>query len=308
VRPSSLAGAAILAAACTGVALLQPRLASLVHGVKESGDIYALPPPAQLHVSTLGWDAAAVDLLWARLLTRYGTHWQEHREFTQTPLYADAILELEPTFLPLYKLIDTLLVYRPLIGTEADARLARAFLERGTRNLPADWHVWVKYGEFMAFFAPSFLHDPAERDAWRKVGAEALAHSVELGADADQALAAAGVLTSGGTRELKIRALEQAYVFTPEDSEAHRQIGAKLAALEARTVLDRNDEANRAIDAAWKRDMPYVDRDLYLLFGPLRDGARCSGVATARDPACAVDWPPYVAAAVSAPGSSAGSP
>jgi hypothetical protein len=310
VRASALASAAVFAAACSGVALIQPRLASIVHRVKESGDTYALPPPAQLRASTLGWNASAVDLLWARLLTEYGTHWQEHREFKETPLYADAILELEPTFWPLYKLIDTLLVYRPLMGTEGDARLARAYLERGTQNLPADWHPWVKYGQFMAFIAPSFLRDQAERDAWRKLGAEALGHAVALGADSDQALVAASLFTTGGARELAIRALERAYAFTPEGSEAHQQIAARLAGLEARAERDRNDEANRAIDAAWQRDLPYVDRDLYLLLGPLRDAGRCSGVEAARDPSCAVDWTPFVAASarVSAPESSAGSP
>jgi hypothetical protein len=310
VRAGALVSAAVLAAACTGIGVLQPRLASLVHRVKGSGDTYALPPPAQLRASTLGWNAAAVDLLWARLLTEYGTHWQEHREFKDTPLYANAILELEPTFWPLYNLIDTLLVYRPLVGTEGDARLARAFLERGTGNLPADWHVWVKYGQFMAFIAPSFLREQADREEWRKLGAEALGHAVALGADSDQALVAASLLTTGGARELAIRALERAYAFTPEKSEAHEQIAARLAALEARAQRDRNDEANRAIDAAWQRDLPYVDRDLYLLFGPLRAEGRCSGVASTRDPSCAVDWTPFVAASarVSAPGSSAGSP
>jgi hypothetical protein len=310
MRAPALAGAAVLLAACGAVAVLQPRLAAVAHSVKESGDTYALPPPAQLRASTLGWRAAVVDLLWARLIAEYGTHWQEHREFKEIPLYANAILELEPTFWPLYRLIDTLLVYRPLTGTENDARLAREFLERGTRNLPSDWRVWVKYGQFMAFIAPSFLHDPAERDAWRKQGAEALGHAVELGADADHAMTAATMLTTAGARELAIHALERAYAFTPEGSEGHDQIARRLAALQAKAARDRTDTADQRIDVAWRRDLPYVDRELYLLVGPLRDAPRCSGMAAARDSSCAGDWPAALGAAgnVSGPGSSAGSP
>ena len=105
----------------------------------------------------LGWDAATVDVLWAKLLVEYGTHFSEHREFTEIPRYVDAILELEPNYEPLYKYVDTMLAYRPMQGTESDVRLARAYLERGTRELPQDPRMWLRYGQFIAFIAPSFL-------------------------------------------------------------------------------------------------------------------------------------------------------
>jgi hypothetical protein len=233
------------------------------------------------------------------LLGEYGAHWSEHRDFRDIPRYADAILEIEPTFRPLYRLIDTLLVYRPLLGSEDDARLARGYLQRGTEARPGNAQAWIEYGEFLAFMAPSFLHDPAERDAWRREGAEALSRAVELGADADHAVTAAALLSNTGARELAIRALEHAYTFTPETSDAHDAIGRRLAALEARALRDKADAANRVIDAAWRRDFPYVSRGLYVLVGPRRPVARCAGRAAADDPACAGRWN------VSAPGSSA---
>jgi hypothetical protein len=289
----SLVGTALLLlGSMGGVALLQPRLARTAHDIKEARDVYALPPPAELHAATLGWDAAAVDLLWSKLLVDYGTHWTEHREFLDTPKYADAILELEPTYAPLYRYIDTMLAYRPLQGTEADVRLARAYLERGTRERPEDRDVWMIYGQFIAFMAPSFLHDPADIARWRKDGAEAIGHAVELGGDADRALTAATLLTQAGATEAAIRYLEHAYAFTehPSMASVHEAIGLRLAQLQSTELREAADVAARAIDARQEAELPFLSRDRYLLLGPVVDPLKCAGLQRAREPSCAADW------------------
>jgi predicted Zn-dependent protease len=285
----------LLVLALAGIAATQPWLARTAHAVKERDDLVTLPPPAELRVATLGWDAAAVDLLWAKLLVEYGVHWSEHREFTKVPDYADAILALEPTYRPLYRIIDTLLAYRPLQGTEDDVVRARAYLERGTRERPDDAKVWMQYGQFMAFIAPSFLHDTATQDAWRQTGAEAMAHAVEFGADADRALSAATILTRQGAREQAIRYLTHIYEQTPENSDAHEAIGRRLAALAANVQLDEADAVHKAVDAEWQDQLPFVSRDTYLLVGPSIDAARCAGLASRNDGACARDWPAHLA-------------
>jgi hypothetical protein len=288
----TVAAALLLAASIGGVAELQPRLATTAHVVKEVGDVFVLPPPAELHVATLGWDAAAVDLLWSDLLVEYGTHWTEHRDFVDTPKYADAILELEPDYAPLFKYIDTMLAYRPLQGTEQDVREARAYLERGTRARPDDAELWMEYGSFIAFIAPSFLHDAAEIERWRTDGALAMGHAVDLGADADRALTAATLLTRGGATQAAIGYLERAYAFTEHPSMAavHEAIGKRLADLQAKGILDAADVTARAIDQRWQSELPFVSRDHYLLLGPLVDPLRCAGLAGAEDPACERRW------------------
>ena len=286
-------GAAVLLLACVaGVARLQPRLASAAHDIKEARDVYPLPPPAELHAATLGWDAAAVDLLWSKLLVDYGTHWTEHREFLETPKYADAILELEPSYAPLYRYIDTMLAYRPLQGTDDDVRMARAYLERGTRERPGDRDLWMEYGEFVAFIAPSFLHDDAEVAQWRADGAAAIGHAVELGGDAELALTAATLLTAAGSTEAAIRYLENAYAFTehPSMASVHDAIGRRLVALEANGLRQAADAAARAIDDRWQGELPFVSRDRYLMLGPSVDPLRCAGLEGADDPSCARDW------------------
>jgi tetratricopeptide (TPR) repeat protein len=306
VNTATLGAALFLAAGALGVARTQPPLAATVRTVKEHEDLYALPPPAELHAATLGWDAAAVDLLWSKLLVEYGIHWSEHREFRDVPQYADAILELEPTYAPLYKYIDTMLAYRPLRGTEEDVRRARAYLERGTRERPQDASVWLQYGQFAAFIGPGFFSDETERQAWRKAGATAMGHAVELGADADRALSAANVLTRAGETEAAIRYLERAYAFTQDPSmrEIHDRIGRQLAAIEDRARRDEADTTLRVIHDRWRADLPFVSRDQYLLLGPRIDVARCAGPAGTDAPACAHDW----VNALKSPGSSADSP
>jgi hypothetical protein len=297
MKGATVQAVVLLAIAAGGVAATQPRLAREAHALRERDlDLYVFPPPVQLHAATLGWDAAAVDLLWAKLLVEYGTHWSEHREFIDVPKYVDAILELEPTYWPVYRFVDTMLAYRPLQGTEDDVRRARQYLERGTRTRPDDWRVWMEYGQFLAFIAPSFLHDREEMDAWRKDGAYAIGRSVELGASAEGVLSASTMLTRAGARDQALGYLRHAYAFTqhPAMAEVHEAIGRKLAALQAGAFRDEADRAARAVRTRQRRELPFLPLDTYLLIGPVVDPARCDGTTAFDTPACAGDWPSIV--------------
>jgi hypothetical protein len=185
-----------------------------------------------------------------------------------------------------------MLAYRPLQGTEDDVRRARGYLEKGTQMRPEDWRVWLEYGQFMAFIAPSFLTDSREADAWREVGAGAIGHSVELGAGAEGVLSAATLLTRAGARDQALAYLRHAYAFTehPSMAEVHEAIGRKLAALQASAIRDAEDAAARLVRTRWGRELPFVSFDSYLLLGPVSDPARCAGIAAIDDPACARDW------------------
>jgi hypothetical protein len=290
--PEGAVAVLLLFTGAAGVAKTQPGLAKTVHEVKEGADIFALPPPEQLHTAVLGWDAAAVDLLWAKLLVEYGGHFSEHREFTDIPRYFDAILALEPAYEPLYGFADTMLAYRPLQGTEADVRMARAYLERGLRERPDDYKLWLRYGQFIAFVAPSFFNNDAEKATWRKEGATAIGRAVELGADPEDALSAASMLTAAGSTREAVRYLEHAYAFTehPSMHEIHDAIGRRLAALEAIATRNAADEAGRIVNDRWQNELPVLSRDRYILLGPVPDPFRCSGLGSRDDLACARSW------------------
>jgi tetratricopeptide (TPR) repeat protein len=225
---------AVFVLAAAGVAVLQPRLAQAAHKAGEREAVYSLPPPGQLHAATLGWDAAAVDGLWAKVLVEYGEHWADHRPFEDTGRYADAILEIEPSYRPLFKIIDTMLVYRPMQGTQGDARAARAYLERGLHEYPDDAQMWLRYGEFLAYTGTSFLSDPKEQEVWREDGARAMEHGVELGASPDRALTAANIFSKAGQIEVALESLKRAYAFTEHPSmvEVHEAIARKIEILQ----------------------------------------------------------------------------
>jgi hypothetical protein len=182
-------------------------------------------------------------------------------------------------------------------GTEIDARHARAYLERGTRERPDDYKVWKHYGDFVAFLGPSWLASDDERNEWRRDGAVALMHAIQLGADPGSALAAASILSR--TRELRAKAvddLRHAYIMSDDPAE-REEIAAQIARLES----DRPGELPRPeagaldtayIDARWRKEAPFVDRGTFLLLGPSRDTLRCAGRTHADRPECALEWDP----------------
>ena len=284
-----------------GVARLQPGLATEVHAVKAREDVYALPPPRELKVLALGYNSAVVDQLWAKLLVEYGVHWVEHRNFPDLNNYIDSMLELEPDYAQLYHYVSTLLVYRPIQGFEPDARLARKILERGTVERPNDWHVWLDYGEFIAYLAPSWIPSAEERQQWRHDGALAIARAVELGAAPDRSIDVASTLKRFGERDAAIRQLERGYALT-DDPVKREQIAQSLARLEAAGERDEIDRKRRLFDNDWRVSYPFVSRGEYAMLGPIVDPLKCAGPFEARknsggastalenDTHCAHDW------------------
>ncbi len=288
-----LVAALVAFAGVLGVALTQPVLAKTLHDSKAKEDVYVLPPPAQLRAATLGHHAAAVDMLWAKMLVEYGNHMVERRAFPDVTRYLDSILALEPDYAPVYKFADTIIVYnKPEGGTAEDARVARSYLERGTRERPGDANVWLHYAQFLAFISPSFLPNGPEQDQWRKDGAFALMKAVDLGADADRSLSAATLLARYGDKDAAIRSLQRAYALT-DDPIAQEDIANKLTLLQASAARDMAVDDSRAIESEWRDHLPFVSRGTYLLLGPTRYPAACAGLSRmggARVRTCSKEW------------------
>ncbi len=284
-----LAVALLLLTTVLGVARTQPRLSAAAHEVKERDDVWVLPPPDDLRAAVLGYTAAATDLLWAKLLVEYGIHMAEHHPFADLNLYIDAIIALEPDYAPLYRYLDTMLVYRPGHGTEQDARAARRYLERGLAERPLDNKVWLQYGQFVAFLAPSFLSSDADKEQWRRDGSEALMRAVELGADADRSLAAAAMLKRWGKGDAARRYLSQVFALA-DDEKTRAEIADQLRALNEGDEQDTAQRTIYAIESQWRREMPFVPRGEFLLLGPVTDRAACAGLSRSGDAPCSRAW------------------
>jgi hypothetical protein len=285
----ALAVALLFACSVLGVARLQPRLATTIASIKMREDVYVFPPPAELKAATLGYVAVTTDILWAKLLVEYGIHWAERRPFPDLNRYLDALLGLDSQYKPLYEMIDTMLVYRPMHGTEEDARAARAYLEKGVEAFPYDPDLWLHYGQFIAFMGPSYLSSDAEKDQWREEGARALEHAAELGADVGKALVASTMLNRRfGERAEAIRALRRIYALA-DDEATRAEIAGRLLVLQASEEDERAESVVQFIDNRWRRELPFVSRDEFLLLGPFRNSAACAGQGSAAA-RCALSW------------------
>lgn len=288
MKKGDLLAIAAMALCAAGIAFVQPKTTAKLKSVRLDDDATALPPPKQLRAMSLGYHAAAADLLWAKLLVEYGVRSEQKRTFESLPRFLDAILEFEPTHRTLYQFVDALIFFKPgAQATEDDVRMSRAYLERGTRERPYDHEVWLHYGQFTAFLAPSVLKDEAEIERWRKEGALAIARAVEIGADADRSLAASSVLRrSGGDAQANIQFLQRSYALT-DNQDTRNQILLKLRQLQARTDIE---DVVRVVEQEWRSRYPFLSRSGALLVGPRRDPAHCAGPHSHQDPECPADW------------------
>lgn len=287
----TLVALALGLAAAAGIAVVQPSLH--LAKVKLGADVTALPPAEHLKAMSLGYRAAGADVLWASLLVEFGTHAAEHRPIEGLSRYVDGITALDPSHPAVYEFLDTLLVVAKSGGaaTPEDVRLVRGYFERGMRDRPYDAKLWLQYGQFLAFLAPSFLTDDAEKERSRRDGALAITRAVDLGADADRSLAATSILSKTGETKAAIAQLQRAYALT-DNPDTRQQISLKLQKLQASTDAE---DAVAKVERDWRANYPFLSRNAALLIGPTRDPARCAGPASSRDARCAADWTAAIA-------------
>ena len=293
---AAVVGVVTTVAAVAGIALTQASLANDLAKVKVKADIFYLPPAGQLKRMTLGYDSAACDILWSKLLIEYGRHWSERRTLEHEDLvrFLDGLVALDPNFPPLYNFVDTVLVYRPLKGDREDALAARKYLEEGTRLHPRDPKIWLHYGEFLAYLGHGWVEE-SEREEWRRTGALAIVHAVELGAKEDRTLAAVTLLNGAGEHEAARRALERAYAVA-DDDETRDDIRRQLDKLTANEQSNERDRRRLFIERRRSKSMPFMSAPSFLLLGPTSRPLECVGPGSSARTECATDWPTALAA------------
>ncbi len=270
-----------------GIAALQPKLAKDIHKLRERDDVVLLPPPERIPALTMGYKSAAADLLWVKLVVENGIHFQERRRFSEMPRYIDAIIAVEPDHPVLYTFVDAFLLLTPVAATEEDARLARRYMERGTKERPYDPDLWLHYGQYIAFLGPSYLTSEEEIERWRLDGAHAITKAVELGADPGRSLSAITMLHRAGDTKAAVAHLQKAYALANDD-ETRMQLMMKFRQLGV-SVMD-NDLAQTTVDNEWKGRWPFLSRGTTLLIGPHRSPSLCAGPSSWSSKSCPRDW------------------
>lgn len=288
---SDLAALLLAAAAATGIALVRPAVATRIERVKESSDVYALPPPDQLVVTTLGYRAAAADLIWAYVLVAQGSRVKERRRFDHAARYFESIVALDASYREPYLLVDAVLTFGAVRATADDVRAARRILEAGLAARPTDAQLHYQAGSFMAYLSPSYLQGD-ELVQWESDGARLLARAAELGlgtTSSRETLASASILNRSGQRDAAASILERAYELT-DDQTQREEILRRLASLRGEAATEKAKKNAQRFESAWHADLPFVSRNKILLLGPAVDAFACSGSMQAPTRSCGRGW------------------
>jgi hypothetical protein len=283
-------GAFVLGVAA--IATSRGAAAAIENRVKETSDVYVLPPAEDVVRLSLGYRAALADLLWSHVLVSQGLHTMERRRFDNLTRLLDAVIALDPQFREPYLLADALITFQTNETPHHEVVKAREIMEQGTRNRPLDGEIWLVLGQFVGFIAPSsFLTDPAEQEQWRIEGARYLARASELGGGEAwiswQALGGAKLLGKGGQREAEISFYRRTLAVT-DDEELKENLRRKLEALLTEEQVEEARRRVQAFQAA--KDIPFVNTTMMHLLGPPPKPAWCAGGAHDDDPACATSW------------------
>lgn len=320
-RPGSLARdlawlAGLWAVAAALIAVSREPAAATHRHVKETSDVYVLPPPDQVVAMSLGHRAAVADYLWATVLVEQGLHTFDKRRFENMPYLIETINALDPTFREPYLLIEALTIFQTNDVPVEDIRRAREVLERGVKNLPNDTEVLVAAGSFIGLMAPSsYLTDPAEKERWMIDGSAYLERAAKLGDDSKaigwQALSGVSLLRKAGKQREAVQFLERALAGT-DDEELRARIRQMLDRMAELDGAYRQSEARKAEVAARKRQeyIREVLRTRYRIvgvsgarvLGPPYDAAYCAGGKHRSDPRCAFDWAGWAARVEAAKG------
>ncbi len=287
------------------IAVSREPAASMHHRIKETADIYVLPPPEEVVAMSLGHRSAMADFLWAEVLVEQGLHSFDKRRFESLPYLIDTINALDPTFREPYLLIEALTIFQPNNQIQQDdIRKARQILERGVKNIPNDPDILIAAGSFIGLMAPSsYLKDPAEKEQWMVDGSEYLARAAEIGDDSKfigwQALSGVNLLRKTGKQREAVQFLERALITT-EDEELREQIRSMLDRMAELDGAYEQSEARKAELAGRRRQAVIVDvrlkryrilgRTGARVVGPPYDAAYCAGGTHSSDPRCSFDW------------------
>jgi hypothetical protein len=274
------------------IALQRAPLAKAHRATAAGRDVYALAPPEQLVVGSLGYRAAVADLLFAHVVVSAGLHLQEKRLFEFASQYIETINTLDPKFRDGYRFADAILTLQTVQVPREMYYQARTILERGTRALPYDQELWSAAGQFIAYLAPAQLATETEREAWRQEGARYLARACELLGKNDaipyQCVTAATLFSRGGNIAASRAFLEKLLLMT-DDPEIRAMAENKLQTLAGTEGRQAALERSQRFEKLWREDLPFISRTASAALGPRFDPFACAGSAR-REASCATSF------------------
>lgn len=261
------------------IAVTRPKLAIHFRTASNEDTVYALPPPEQLAIFTLGYTDAAADYLFGNTLVQAGIHFSEKRPFPALSRYLNAIVALDPYYRDVYYYADALLTLSTVVPDKANYRAARDLQQKGAALFPHDDVLWRSVGEFLAYLAPPHLPPEEDPEEWRAAGARMLEHACVVGKSAgasDDCFSASTILSKSGELDASIAALERV-VRMAQDPDVREEAEARLARLVGLRMAEEYGEARAREEARHRRELPFVSQELFELLPRRVDLAACAG-------------------------------
>jgi hypothetical protein len=233
-------------------------------GFPHEEDTHYLPRTAVLHHLALGHDELVADLVFLRTVNYFGAELLGSRHYEWLGPHLDTVITLDPHFRAAYHFGSHAAMYNGLPITNERVWTSSHFLEAGLAVFPRDW-------EFAFTLGCNYLNelktkDPQERARWRRIGGDWIRRAALAGGGPPWLPnLAATILTEAGEVEAAIRYLEEAYLTT--DEEVSREQILLLLAAKRHAQQKHLEQARDEFVTRWKRTLPYVPGDLFVLIG-----------------------------------------
>ncbi|MEM1007883.1 MAG: hypothetical protein AAGJ35_02660 [Myxococcota bacterium] len=266
-------------------------------------DLYYLPSPTALKLSSLGYRTTLADLIWIRALLYAGEHFsQDQGSIHWLPLYFEAIRHLNPKHRYLYEWAATLNIYNLRKTSRKEMNESLRVLRLGAQEFPDDHY--FPYAIAMAYIfeiklgnrsirqlkadhlsfckkpAPALTGSPAQRKialirktraCMRQIGGKFLMEAAtKPNAPPYLGTQAAGVLKRGGTQRKLICGYLMDILWRTNNEEGLQRIRQRLRRQCKSVRSPQSLCREKQFTQNWKKKFPYLPRALYGHIAPSR--------------------------------------
>ena len=234
-------------------------------------DRYYLPPSKWLRVFSLGYTEAAADLVWGRTILYFGEKMAGNSDEGASAYFMNYLLsavDLDPKFRSCYTDGSTLTLFQNHGRvTMKSIQMALDLLERGISAFPDDGEIFFTLGFMHYYEMRRFLPDDDSDPETRRhsaLGRYYIGRSALMkGAPPYATMLSASLMMRSGIDEAVLDHLKS-MLLQETDESVRAELIAKIRAALGKTVENDIAETEK-LQADWKKKMPYVPYDFYLL-------------------------------------------
>ena len=263
-----------------GAILARSSTAQIYDQILTDEDRYYLPPATWLRAFSIGYNEAAADVFWATTLVYFGgkENWikrgasagGQDDTAVHTVNYLDLVTSLDPRFRGAYRSGGRLTLYHQGRITRQSVEMAIALLEKGLVNFPDDGEIAFNLGFLHYYEMIPYLPGPnssPQKKRSRQKGVAILRRAAHMNsAPPYSSILSSTLMIKEGLDNLVVEHLKAMLIHETSPS-IRRSLEAQLFR-EIGKAADRDIKHTRELHSEWKREIPYVPFDLFLLTRP----------------------------------------